>query len=71
MGKEKKTMKDKLRRIYVNSSLTTKIRYSYLILLIPIVLFLVFCFYNLWSGNRNYEDMINSVSVASEFSMDF
>lgn len=64
-------MKDKLRCIYLNSSLTTKIRYSYLIFLIPIILFLIFCFYNLWSGNRNYEDMINSVSVASEFSMDF
>lgn len=64
-------MKDKLRRIYNNSSLATKIRYSYLTLLIPIILFLLFCFYNLWAGNRRYEDMINSVVVASEFSMDF
>lgn len=64
-------MKDKLRRIYNNLSLTAKIRYSYFTILIPIVLFLFFCFYNLWTSNRKYEDMINSVMVASEFSMDF
>lgn len=64
-------MKDKLRRIYNNLSLTAKIRYSYFTILIPIVLFLFFCFYNLWNSNRKYEDMINSVMVASEFSMDF
>lgn len=64
-------MKEKLRQIYNYSTLATKIRYSYLILLIPIVLFLIFCFYNLWVVNRNYEDMINSTVVASEFSLDF
>lgn len=64
-------MKEKLRQIYNNSALTSKIRYSYLVLLIPIVLFLIFCFYNLWDANRNYEGMINSTMVASEFSLDF
>lgn len=37
-------MKEKLRKIYHNSTLATKIRYSYLLLLIPIVAFLIFCF---------------------------
>lgn len=64
-------MKEKLKRIYNNSTLATKIRYSYLLLLVPIVLFLIFCFYNLWVVNRNYEDMINSTVIASEFSLDF
>lgn len=64
-------MKEKVRLLYNNSTLATKIRYSYLALLIPIVLFLFFCFYNLWDNNRNYEDMINSTVVASEFSLDF
>ena len=64
-------MKERIKQFYVDSTLATKIRYSYLILLVPIILFLIFCFYNLWDGNRNYEDMINSTSVASEFSLDF
>lgn len=64
-------MKEKIRRIYYNSTLATKIRYSYLLLLIPIVAFLIFCFCNLWSSNQKYEDMLNSAMVASEFSLDF
>lgn len=64
-------MKDKISQIYNNSSLATKIRYSYMFLVIPFVAFLIFCFYNLWDVNRNYEAMINSTVVASEFSLDF
>lgn len=64
-------MKEKMRKAYNDSTLATKIRYSYLLLLVPIVIFLIFCFYNLWVSNRNYEDMLNSTVVASEFSLDF
>lgn len=64
-------MKKKLQELYNNAGLVTKIRYSYLMLLVPITLFLIFCFYNLWNGNRNYEDMISSTVMASEFSLDF
>lgn len=64
-------MKEKLKKYYNNSALATKIRYSYIILLIPMAVLSVFCLYNLRSVNRNYEDMIQSVVVASEFSLDF
>ena len=64
-------MKEKILRLYNNAAFVTKIRYSYLMLLVPMMLFLVFCFYNLWDANRNYEDMISSTVVASEFSLDF
>ena len=64
-------MKDRIRQLYNNSTLTAKIRYSYLILLAPIALFAAVCFYNIWIINRNYENMINSTAVASEFSLDF
>ena len=64
-------MKDKLKYIYNNMALATKIRYSYLILLIPMIIFLAACFYNMWSVNRKYEDMIQSAVVASDFSLDF
>ena len=64
-------MIDKLKKIYYDTSLAAKIRFSYVMILMPVVLFLVFCFYNLWSSNQEYEDMIRSAVVASEFSLDF
>lgn len=64
-------MRKKIRQIYNISTITAKIRYSYILLLVPIVAFLIFCFYNLWSGNREYGQMINSAVAASEFSLDF
>lgn len=56
---------------YNRSTLATKIRFSYLVLLVPIFSILFFSIYNLWSGNQRYEDMINPTLVASEFSLDF
>ena len=64
-------MRKKLKEIYDHSTLVAKIRYSYLCLLVPFVLFLIFCFYNLWNNNRRYEDMVNSSVMASQFSLDF
>ena len=61
----------KFRKLYHDAELATKIRYSYLMLFVPITLFVVFCFYNFWNGNRNHEDMISSTVMASEFSLDF
>ena len=52
-------------------SLATKIRYSYLLLLIPIILVLLVSLRNLWTASRHYEDMMESVVMASEFSLDF
>ena len=53
------------------SRLATQIRISYLILLLPNVVFMVYAFYNLWVTNERYNEMLNSVVVASEFSLDF
>ena len=75
MGKTERSMatamKEKLRQIYNRSTLTAKIRYFYLMLLVPFILLLGFLFYNLWVVNRSYEGMINSTVVASDFSLDF
>ena len=49
-------MRNKIKELYERSTLVAKIRYSYLCLLVPFVLFLIFCFYNLWNNNRRYED---------------
>ena len=64
-------MKETLRQIYNRSTLATKIRYSYMIMMVPMIIFPIICFYSLWTINRHYEDMINSTVVASEFSLDF
>lgn len=64
-------MKEKIKNIYMSSTLSTKIRYSYFVLLIPVVMLLAFCIFNLWDSNRMYTEMLNSVEIASEFSLDF
>lgn len=64
-------MREKIANLYNRTNLATKIRYSYFVLLVPMVLFLVFCFYNLWASNEKYENLLDSVSAASEFSIDF
>jgi len=64
-------MIDKIKKIYNHSTLATKIRFFYLLLLVPMLTFLIFYFYHLWDSNRNYEAMLNSTIVASEFSLDF
>lgn len=53
------------------SKLATQIRISYLILLLPSVIFMVYAFYNLWKVNERYNEMLASVVKASEFSLDF
>ncbi len=53
------------------SRLAGQIRLSYLVLLLPNLVFMVYAFYNLYMINVRYNDMLNSVVVASEFSLDF
>lgn len=64
-------MRKKWKKLYENVTIATKIRYSYLFLLVPVVFFLIFSFYHLWVSNHNYESMLNSTVVAGEFSLDF
>ncbi len=53
------------------SRLASQIRISYLVLLLPSIIFMVFAFYNLWLVNERYNKMLSSVVAASEFSLDF
>ncbi len=53
------------------SQLAGQIRISYFILLLPTIIFMIFAFYNLKRVNERYNDMLNSVVAASEFSLDF
>ena len=64
-------MLEKIKRAVNNSTLATKIRYSYLLIIIPILTFVAICLFYIWRGNNMYAEMINSAVVASEFSLDF
>ena len=58
-------------RQIVNSSLASKIRYSYLIFFIPAVMFMVFAFTSIYYANARYNDIIQSAVVASKFGLEF
>lgn len=64
-------MKKTIRKVYDNLTLAAKIRLSYLFILIPFGILLLFASYNLWESNKQYDDMIQSAVVASDFSLDF
>ncbi len=51
--------------------LAERIRLSFVIIEIPLIILMLVFFYNLWRVNAYYESMIESVSMASGFSLDF
>ena len=61
----------KVRDYFRNTSLATKIRISYLLLVIPLVLLLVIVFYMMQRSSRKYSEMISSAVLAGDFSLDF
>lgn len=56
---------------YNKLTLEEKIRYSYLLLYIPAVILILFALISMWNVNKKYDEMIDSTSVASEFSLEF
>ncbi len=52
-------------------NLSTKISYSYLILLVPTLLVIIFMLISFVRFNDRYDDIINAAGVASDFSLDF
>ena len=61
----------KLFNIYNNSPLASKIRYSYITILIPLLILVFTAFFNMWRMNQKYSEMIESSIAASKFSLDF
>ena len=51
--------------------LASKIRYSYVIVIMPILVFMGICVVTLVSQNRRYNEIIDAAGKASEFSLDF
>lgn len=61
----------RFKEIYNNAQLASKIRYSYLLLVIPMLALVLGEFHTVWVSNNRYEEMIDSMVVASDFSLDF
>lgn len=53
------------------SKLANQIRISYIVLLLPSIVFMVYAFYNMWMINERYDEMLGAVVTAGEFSLDF
>ncbi|MDO4189120.1 MAG: sensor histidine kinase [Lachnospiraceae bacterium] len=66
-----KRIKRKTLEIYNKAPLASKIRYSYILILVPLVFLVIVAFINMWSMNNKYSEMINSSVAASKFSIDF
>ena len=66
-----KRLKRKILDIYNKAPLATKIRYSYVVILVPLIIFIFVMYLNMWKMNHKYAEMLNSLVKASEFSLDF
>ena len=64
-------MLTKIRKTIRRSSLAAKIRFFYILVMVPVSVLLVIAFYTLWSSTRQYQEMIRSIATASEFNLDF
>lgn len=64
-------MIDRVKTAFRHMNLTSKIRYSYLLIMIPVLGFVVFSFFNMMNSSHRYDALISSVSEASKFSLDF
>lgn len=67
----KNFLSNKILKKYNQAPLATKIRYSYIVILIPLAIFIMFAFINMWQMNKKYTEMIDSTVKASEFSLEF
>lgn len=59
-------------RVYLkNTSLKVKIRLTYVALVVPIIILLIFGYSAMFKSAERYNEMINSAALAGEFSLDF
>ncbi|MCR5650024.1 MAG: sensor histidine kinase [Lachnospiraceae bacterium] len=60
-----------MRKKWADMPLASKIRYSYLIVILPLVTFMIFCLITLVRQNKQYDKIIEAAGRASQFSLDF
>ena len=66
-----KNIKKRIINIYNRAPLASKIRYSYFVIMIPLMIFVFFAFVSLWTMNNNYSRILDSLTTASKFSLEF
>ncbi|MCQ2519921.1 MAG: sensor histidine kinase [Lachnospiraceae bacterium] len=64
-------MKERIRKKFAKLPLSTRIRYSFLVIILPLAFITLLVAISVISSNKRYEDMMNSAVLASEFSVDF
>lgn len=64
-------LKKRIKQVYNRLSLTSKIRISYGLIIVPMVLFLFISLLNIWVINHRYGQLVEAAGIASEFSLDF
>lgn len=64
-------MIERLKTLYRNLSITDKIRISYVVVLIPMIILVAVSLLNLYLSNVRYKNIIEAAVVAGEFSLDF
>ncbi len=60
-----------IRALYRNTTLASRIRFSYIIIILPIIAFMALALYTLNMQNKRYDELVETVDVASQFSLDF
>ncbi len=63
--------KGAIKRVFSDTPLASKIRYSYIIVMLPVLVFMSICVVTLWNQNKKYDDLIDAATKASSFSLDF
>lgn len=61
----------KFKEYFYNRTLASKIRLSYILAFVPLIVFMVILFIYINNSNKQYEEMMRSAVVASDFSLDF
>ncbi len=64
-------MAGRISKAFKNIGLAGRIRYSYIIVIAPIIAFMGFCLVTLWNQNLRYDRVIDAAGRASSFSLDF
>lgn len=64
-------MKKRFKEVYTSLTLASKIRISYMLIMVPMLTFLLICLLNIWAINARYAKLIEACGTASEFNLDF
>ncbi|MBR6316652.1 MAG: sensor histidine kinase [Lachnospiraceae bacterium] len=68
---EKQNLRGRISRLLSDMSLTAKIRLSYLVVSLPLLVFAILCLVTMQTQTKRYDQLIEAAGRASSFSLDF